>query len=90
MPVNYGVIAAYAVGIILLFILGRIFVFPMKFILKLLYNALIGGIVLIVINLLGGLVHYHIALNVVSALIVGTLGVPGIIFLVVLKLIFKL
>jgi inhibitor of the pro-sigma K processing machinery len=59
----------------------------MKIILKLIYSAVIGGIVLIVINLVGGLFGFRIALNVVSALIVGILGVPGIALLIVLKFI---
>jgi inhibitor of the pro-sigma K processing machinery len=89
MAISYGTLAAYAGGIILLVILGKIFTVPSKVILRLIYNALIGGIVLVVINLVGGLFHYHIALNIVSALITGTLGVPGIILLIILKIIFQ-
>ncbi len=89
MAISYGTLAAYAGGIILLVILGKIFTVPSKVVLRLIYNALIGGIVLVVINLIGGLFHYHIALNIVSALITGTLGVPGIILLIILKIVFN-
>jgi inhibitor of the pro-sigma K processing machinery len=59
----------------------------MKIVLRLIYNTIIGGIALIVINLVGGLFGFCLALNVVSALIAGTLGIPGIVLLIVLKFI---
>jgi inhibitor of the pro-sigma K processing machinery len=59
----------------------------MKIVLKIIYNAVIGGIVLIVINLVGKLFGFCMALNAVSALIVGILGIPGIALLIVLKFI---
>lgn len=89
MTVQYSVIAAYITGIILLYILGRVFLVPMKIILKLIYNAILGGIVLLAINFIGGMIGFHIAFNIVSAFIAGTLGVPGVVLLVVLKLMFK-
>lgn len=88
MSLNITVIIAYIVGIILLFIVGRLLLVPMKIVIKLLYNAVIGGIVLLIINFLGGMFGYHIALNVLTALIVGTLGIPGIILLVILKMMY--
>mgnify|MGYP000214914396 CR=1 FL=1 len=89
MAVQYTAILAYAVGIILLYILGRVLLFPMKVILKLVYNSILGGMALLAINFVGSFFRFHIALNLLSALIAGILGIPGIILLVVLKLIFK-
>jgi inhibitor of the pro-sigma K processing machinery len=86
--IDYGVILAYAVGIILLFILGRLFLVPLKIVLRLLYNSLLGAIVLLLVNYVGGLVGFHIAFNIYTAFIVGTLGIPGFALLVILKLIF--
>ncbi len=88
MAIDYGVILAYAVGIILLFILGRIFIVPLKAVLKLVFNALLGAIAILLVNWVGSLVGFHIALNIYSAFIVGTLGLPGFVLLVILKLIF--
>lgn len=89
MAVNYSVILAYAIGIIILFILGRVLLIPAKVVLKLLYNALLGAIALIVVNYVGGLIGFHIAFNVITAFVVGILGIPGLILLVILKFIFK-
>lgn len=62
----------------------------MKIILKLFYNALLGAAALIIVNLIGKLVSYHIALNVVTAVVVGILGLPGFILLIILKLLFNI
>jgi len=89
MVIPYGTIFAYIIGIILLYSLGRLLLTPLKFILKLIYNAIVGGVVILVINLIGRLIGFSLALNVVSALIVGTLGVPGLGLIVALKFMFK-
>lgn len=88
MAIDYGVILAYTVGIILLFVLGRLLLVPLKVVLKLVYNALIGAIVILAVNFIGGLFGFHIAFNIYTAFIVGTLGIPGFILLIILKLIF--
>lgn len=80
---------AYIVGIILLFIFGRLFLTPLRTILKLVLNSLLGAAVILLANWAGGLFGFHMALNIFTAFIVGTLGVPGFILLAVLKLIFK-
>lgn len=64
--------------------------FSMKIIAKIIYNLIIGGIVLLFINLIGGVFNFHIALNAISALVVGSLGIPGVVLLVILKFIFKI
>jgi len=56
-----------------------------KFVLKMLFNTLIGGIILSLVNLAGSLIGFHIALNAVSAFIAGTLGIPGVALLVIVK-----
>jgi inhibitor of the pro-sigma K processing machinery len=73
----------------MLLLLGRVFLVPMKVMLKFVYNALLGGIIIIIINFVGGLIGFKIALNVFTALIIGLLGIPGIFLLIVLKFIFK-
>jgi len=88
MAIDFGVIVAYAAGIILLLIIGRLLLTPLKVVLKLAVNALLGAAAILVVNWIGGLFGFHIAFNIYTAFIVGTLGVPGFILLVLLKLIF--
>lgn len=88
MNLDYTVIFAYIAGIIILFVLARILLIPMKAVMKLFYNTIIGGIVLVIINLIGSLFGFHIAVNIATALIVGMLGVPGLILVIILKFLF--
>ncbi len=88
MPLDIGVILAYVVGIILLFIFGRLFLTPLKVVLKLTLNSLFGAIAILLANWLGSPFGFQIALNIYTAFIVGTLGIPGFILLVILKLVF--
>lgn len=81
-------IATYAAGIIILFIVAKLFLMPIKLIIKLVWNALLGGALLWLVNLVGGIFGFAIAINWMSALIVGLLGIPGVILLVIWKLFF--
>jgi len=83
--IDFITIMAYAFGLFLLYLVGRIMIMPLKILLKLIYNAIIGGIVLLILNFIGGYVGIHLALNAVTALVVGFFGVPGIIMLLILK-----
>lgn len=72
--------------ICILFVVGRIFIVPVKWILKLVFNSILGGFLILVINLIGGIWGVHIGLNLYTSLLVGFLGIPGAIFLILLKL----
>jgi len=77
----------YAIGLILLYILGIILVWPIKKIFKLIINGILGGITLLVFNFIGNFFGLGIAINPLNAIIVGFLGVPGVILLLILQLI---
>ena len=76
----------YIACICFLFLFGRIFILPLKSILKLVLNSILGGLIIYLINLVGGLFGFHIGLNYITAVIVGLLGVQGAVLLVILKL----
>ena len=76
---------AWVTGILVVMALGKKLKIPVQFALKLLVNALLGGAVILLINLLGQYINFHISLNVFSALIAGILGLPGVIVLIILK-----
>jgi inhibitor of the pro-sigma K processing machinery len=69
-----------------LFILGRIFIIPIKWICKLIFNFILGAVLIYAINLVGSIWGFHIGLNFFTAIIVGILGIPGAIFLIVISL----
>ena len=80
-------ILAYVLGLFLLYIIGMILVIPIKVIMKLVINGIIGGVLLFIFNLVGGLFGLSIVLNPLNAIIVGFLGIPGVILLLVLQII---
>ncbi len=75
----------YISCICFLFLFGRIFILPIKSVLKLVLNSILGGLIIYLINIVGNLFAFHIGLNYITAILVGILGVPGAILLVVLK-----
>ena len=56
--------------ICLLFIIGKIFIIPLKKIIKLVFNSIIGGLLIDLINLIGGIWGFHIGLNLFTAILV--------------------
>lgn len=69
-------IMIYLACICFLFIFGKIFIIPIKLILKLVFNSILGGILIFIINMIGMSFNFHIGLNIVTALVIGILGVP--------------
>ena len=76
----------YLACICFLFIFGRVFSVPIKKILKLLLNSVLGGLAIFLINLIGGYFGFHIGLNIYTSILVGLLGLPGVVVLIVIKL----
>ncbi|WP_245628444.1 pro-sigmaK processing inhibitor BofA family protein [Fervidicola ferrireducens] len=83
--IDIGAILAYAFGLLMLYAIGRMLLGPIRLVLRLIYNAVVGGLILVLLNFIGNYVGLHIALNPVNALVVGFLGVPGVLLLIALK-----
>lgn len=78
---------AFIACIVFLFIFGKIFILPLKSILKLVLNSVLGGICIFIINIIGASFEFHIGLNIFTSIFVGFLGVPGAGLLVILQII---
>lgn len=76
-----GIMLAYAAGILLLYVIGYIFMFPIKVVMRLIINSVIGALCLLVLNFLAGPVGLHIPVNLITAVVTGVLGVPGVLLL---------
>ena len=76
----------YLACICFLFIFGKVFILPLKSIIKLVLNSIFGGIIIYVINLIGAMFNFHIGLNYITVIFVGILGVPGVVLLTILKI----
>ena len=79
-------IITYLACICFLFIFGRLFIVPIKKILKLVLNSVIGGFTIFLINLIGASFDFHIGLNFFTSIIIGLLGLPGAVVLIVIKI----
>lgn len=53
----------------MLFVIGRIFIVPIKWILKLVCNSILGGVLIWIINLIGGAWGFHIGLNIYTSVL---------------------
>lgn len=85
--VNQNIII-YLACICFIFLLGRIFIVPLKTILKLIVNSVLGGSFIFIINTAGSTFGFHIGLNFVTAVCAGLLGIPGAVLLIILKLLY--
>jgi inhibitor of the pro-sigma K processing machinery len=81
-----GWLIAGGAGILLFMALNRSVMKPLRWIwLGMVYTAA-GGLVLFLLNLVGQLFHFHIPINPVTAMITGVMGVPGVLYLIAVKL----
>ena len=82
-----GVFLTYVGAIVLIFLVGKIFLWPIKLVLKLAASSIIGGLAILLINAVGTGLGIFIPLNLISAVIVGVLGIPGAVLLLILTVI---
>ena len=83
---DFNNIIAYIACIFFLFIFGKVFIVPIKTIIKLVINSVLGGVVIFLINFIGAYFNFHIGLNIITSIFVGLLGIPGAIVIVIIKL----
>ena len=70
----------------LVLIVTRILVKPLRLLAKLLFNSIVGLLMLLGFNLIGNLFGMMIPVNLVTILLTGFLGVPGLILLIILQI----
>jgi len=83
---DLGIVLTYTAGIMLIFMISWIFFKPLKLMGKILLNSLIGALALIIFNFFGQYTGVYIGVNEFTALIIGVLGIPGFIALLLVKL----
>ena len=70
----------FGIGILMVWVICKIFAWPLKILFKLVINAVMGAIVLLVINIIGSAVGFTLPITALTAL-VGLLGVPGVVLI---------
>ena len=74
---GFATFVPYVVAIVILLLLVKLFSLPFK----LVWNGLIGGATLWLINRVRAVFSFHIDITVIKALIAGFFGVPGVVAL---------
>lgn len=77
--------AALAAVFLILLPIMKFFLKPVKLFVRILVQGLIGFILLWIINTFGGLVDFFLPINLVTIVVAGFLGIPGIVLLSVFK-----
>lgn len=75
----------FLAGLILIFVLGKFLIIPLKWIIRLLMNGIMGGVFLFLFNIVGGFFNLSIEISPLNAILVGVFGVPGLVFLLVIN-----
>jgi len=81
-----SVILPFLGALLAIFIILKILSAPFKLIIKLIINGLIGGLIIYVINWIGAGFNFALPLEWWSAILVGLLGIPGAVILVLIQL----
>lgn len=84
---DFTMILPILIGVAILFVVLKLLALPMKIIIKLVINGLVGGLIIFVVNLIGADFGFMIDLTWITALIVGFLGVPGVVIVAILQFI---
>jgi inhibitor of the pro-sigma K processing machinery len=83
--IPFDIVIAYALGLVLLYFVGWLLLVPLKILLRFIINGVVGGVVLWLLSLVGSLIGLSVAVNPITALTVGFLGIPGIILILLLQ-----
>lgn len=76
----------YIVAIMVLIIIGKILMLPIKVIFKLVVNAILGGTMLVLANIVGASFGVNITITTFRAIVAGILGIPGVLLLAIMSL----
>lgn len=71
-------VVAFAVGLILLGILLKLLSLPFRLVWKFITNSVAGAVILWVVSLIG----IPVKINIISALVAGIFGVPGVLAII--------
>lgn len=81
----FSILAIFlAIGAV--YVLGMLLVLPIKLIVRLVMNGIIGAVALIIFNFFGNYIGVTIGVNPITALIAGFLGVPGVLLMIFVKM----
>ena len=84
MDMSQKILAAILAGFLLIALI-RVFSSPFRLALKLLLNTLLGFLALGIVRLTAGITGIALGLNLWNALVIGVLGLPGFVLLLLVQ-----
>ena len=86
MHIPWELIVSFVIGLALICLTGYLLLVPMKFLWRLLAGGVLGALALVLVNLVGNVFGFSVAVNPFTAMAVGFLGLPGAILVIALQL----
>lgn len=71
-------------AVVAVIVVAKLLAWPFKKIIKLGINCVIGAVMLLLVNYFGAAIGITVNLNIITALVAGVFGIPGVIFLIIL------
>lgn len=84
MDLNQKMLAAILAGFLIIALL-RVFSAPLRLALRILANTLLGFLALWTVNLTAAVTGISLGLNIWNALVIGVLGLPGFVLLLLVQ-----
>ncbi|MDD3364439.1 MAG: pro-sigmaK processing inhibitor BofA family protein [Syntrophomonas sp.] len=75
--------------LVIIFIVAQVIMKPVKLLWKLLINSAIGLVLLLLVNYGAAYFGFALPINIITVLVAGFLGIPGILLLVCFQLLLK-
>ncbi len=85
---NFQLLAIIFAGCLAVYIAVKLLASPLKWLMKLLLNGLLGIVLLILVNVVGGFFNYYLPITALRVVISAVAGIPGVILIVLLDLLF--
>lgn len=86
MQFEFASVVGYILGVLIVLVLSGMCLKPLKTILKFLINSFCGILIIFVINTIGSMWGIHIGINPFTAIVVGVLGIPGVIAILIAQI----
>ena len=78
-------IIVLVLAVVAVIVIAKLLAWPIKKIVKLAINCVIGAVMLLLVNYFGAAIGITVKLSIINALIAGVFGLPGVIFLIILS-----
>jgi inhibitor of the pro-sigma K processing machinery len=75
--------------LLIIYIGAKVILKPVKLLWKLIINSLIGLVLLLLVNYLAARFGFELPVNIITVLVAGFLGIPGVLLLICFQLLLK-